>query len=74
MLTTRRQTKGNTSIPFAHAKVAATAREVRAYLERQEELKKMGPTVVHVKDGRPLTARGAEMLGVKWPPEEVHAN
>ena len=26
-----------------------------------------GTTVIHVKDGKPLTAYGAKLLGVPWP-------
>ena len=35
---------------------------------RREEFELMqGTTVQHVKDGKPLTALGAKLLGVPWP-------
>jgi hypothetical protein len=36
-----------------------------AKVRREEEQAARG-VIVHVKDGKPLTARGAELLGVPW--------
>lgn len=33
---------------------------------RSEEEQAARGVIVHVKDGKPLTARGAELLGVPW--------
>jgi hypothetical protein len=30
--------------------------------------KSQNPGTVHVKDGKPLTALGAKLLGLPWPP------
>jgi hypothetical protein len=40
---------------------------VRKAIEKREEFQSMqGKPVQHVKDGKPLTAYGAKMLGVQW--------
>lgn len=33
----------------------------------QKVIENTGPTIQHVKDGKPLTAHGAKLLGVGWP-------
>ena len=41
---------------------------IREIIKRQEVEMAQGATVIHVKDGKPLTAHGAKLLGVPWPP------
>jgi hypothetical protein len=42
---------------------------IREIVKRQEFELAQGATVLHVKDGKPLTEHGAKMLGVQWPIE-----
>ena len=41
---------------------------IRRKMVRLEEFESMqGTPILHVKNGKPLTAQGAKMLGVEWP-------
>ena len=42
----------------------------RRIVKREEFEALQGEPVVHVKNGKPLTAQGAKLLGVPWPPTE----
>jgi hypothetical protein len=48
----------------------ALAQRIKNYYKEKHELYfGSGLPEVHVKDGKPLTERGAKILGVKWPLE-----
>lgn len=39
----------------------------KVYANEHLRLDAMGTMVQHVKDGKPLTEKGAKLLGVSWP-------
>lgn len=52
---------------------AGTVHELQkrlAAIEQSKAYRAANPGTIHVKDGKPLTAQGAKMLGVSWPPQE----
>jgi hypothetical protein len=49
--------------------VASLIQQKMSARDRAEEFKNQNPPTVHVKDGKPLTAQGARMLGVPWSAE-----
>jgi hypothetical protein len=56
------------SLHYANGIVAAAAVE-QMMVRKAEFQEAQGVTVEHVRNGKPLTAHGAKLLGVKWEPE-----
>lgn len=61
---------------MGYSSPAALGDAVRRELLRQEwrESQREVGMVQHVKDGKPLTEKGAQMLGVPWVPTEIKEN
>ena len=55
---------------LGYSSAIALGDAVRQQIVRREEFAAMqGGTIQHVKNGKPLTAHGAKLLGVAWPLE-----
>ena len=57
---------GLSVLGFSSAQVAGDF-VIQNFLKRQEFEAQQGAPVTHVRNGKPLTAKGAKMLGVSWP-------
>ena len=72
----KEETKHQYTIGFSRPGVLAPMSAIaagdmlRRQIERREEFEALqGAGVVHVHNGKPLTAQGAKLLGVPWPPQ-----
>ena len=73
----RRRTHGFTfSEKLGFRNAVALGDSIRRSIERREEFKAMqGTPVIHVKNGKPLTEYGAQLLGVQWKnPDDTSAD